>query len=202
MNKLRLLAAAVLVIAQLPLTALAGPLSGGISEVSTELLLTVTGGACTSCHNDSHPPPNRPPDAPRPIGNTYWELTRTQQIQTSHPGYHIGYSYRNNSAYPFEVTYSVSQRQAFSWSITAGVPSSVVSATLGRSYDTTTTRTIYGVVGPRMRLIHYVSHPTDRYQHTYTRFQDWSDGSREVIDTGSAASSRIYPDEFSVQLHF
>lgn len=202
MSKLRLLVAAALISAQLPLAALAGAAPAGISVAGTELLLSVSGGGCTSCHNDSHPPPNRPPEAPRPVGNTYWELTRTQKVNTSHPGYQIVYSYRNVTPHVRQVNFSMSERHAFNWSITAGVPSSVVTASLGRSYDTTTTRTVTGAVTPGMRYIHYLAHPTERYQHSFTRYQDWSDGSREVIDSGSAASTRVYPDEFSVEVRF
>src|SRR5690554_4530490 len=58
MKKIRFILAAVLVVAQVPFTALALPAaSSGPTLLSQEVLNSVTGGACTSCHTTPAPEP-------------------------------------------------------------------------------------------------------------------------------------------------
>ncbi len=194
MSKLRLIVAAILIISQLPLSAFAAPAATGIRVAAVEALHTVTGGACTTCTSDpAEPEPE--PQPPYRIGSTYWEHTGTQRISVTNPGRQVVYEYQNATNRNITVNYQVTTRQTFSWSIGGGIPRGIVTATIGSSYDNTTTRAATTVVPPRTWLIHFVAHPTTRYHYTFTRFQDWSDGSRQSLSSGLVTASKTHPSE-------
>ena len=57
MSKLRLVLAAVFVIAQFPFGVFAAAAPAGPVEVPTSLLATLTGGVCSNCSTDPDPDP-------------------------------------------------------------------------------------------------------------------------------------------------
>ncbi len=191
MKKIRFILAAVLVVAQLPFTASALPAaSSGPTLLSQEVLNSVTGGACTSCHTTPAPEPEEPRHPSR-IGNPYWEHTRTQQVGYSDPGGHLAFQYLNNTNSSVDKSFTATITDAFNWSVGGGVPGSVITASLGRSYSNTTSTTFNVRIPRRTNYKHYISHPTTRFHYTFTRYQDWSDGSRQALTSGVVPGSRV-----------
>lgn len=187
MKKLHLILATVLFLAQLPLAAFAAPAQNGPTLVPEEILHQISGGGCTSCHSAPEEPE---PEHPERLGRAYWEHTSTRRVGYSEPAAHVDYEFINSTSRAITRTFSITKVESFNWSIGAGVPNSVVSASLGRSFNNTFSDSVTVTIMPNVRYQHLTSYPTSRYHYTFTRYQDWTDGTREVLATGTAAGSR------------
>ncbi len=191
MKKLRLFLAFALVFGQLPLTASAAPAAAeGPVELTAQQQAGLYGGACTSCSSNPVVPAD-PPPPPRKVGSPYWELTSTRQISYSNPGGTLIQQHNNHSNQAVTISYSYTERNAYSWSGGAGIPGGILNASLGSSYDRSVTQTTSALVPARTVFKHFIAHPTTRYEHGFTRWQDWSDGSRQGVGSGSATSTLI-----------
>lgn len=191
MKKIRFILAAVLVLAQLPFTAFALPaVSSGPTALSAEVLNSVSGGACSSCHTTPAPEPEEPRHPSR-LGNPYWEHTRTRQVGYSDPGGQLAYHYVNSTYSAVTKSFNATVTEAFNWSVGGGVPGSVISASLDSSYSKSESTTFNVYIPSRTNYKYFISHPTTRYHYTFTRYQDWSDGSRQALTSGVVPGSRI-----------
>ena len=190
MKKLRFLLAAVLLLGQIPFAAFAAPANAaGPVALSQELQAAVTGGACSSCHNDPHPPP--PAEPPSRLGSPYWELTTSTQIaRTEAPGNAVLH-YNNYSGQSIHRTVTYTSRDIFSWQVGGGVPRGIITASLGASYENVKTESEQVTIPPRTSYKYYVGYTTTRSRNDFTRWQDWTDGSRQRVNSGSVPSSHI-----------
>src|SRR5690554_1337036 len=174
MKKLRFILAAALVTAQLPLAAFAAPaVSSGPVALTAEVLNSVSGGACTSCHSNPHPPSD--PEPASRLGSPYWEHTRTQQVSYTDPGGQLVYQHLNHTNAAVTKSFTTTVTEAFNWSASVGIPANIIRASLGASYTNTEATTFSVRIPARTNYKYYVSHPTTRYHFTFTRYQDWSD---------------------------
>jgi hypothetical protein len=170
-------------------------LAGGFGQdtfqpVSAAELLAVTGGICSTCDKDPPPGDDEPPPTKR--GSPYWELTRSSSGSTTNPGGNLVWQHRNTTSQAQNLFASYSERNALSWSASGGVPGGIVEASLGRQFDTTVTTSITMYVPAWHQMKLYVAYPVTRMSHTFTRYQDYSDNSREAVGSGSASSSVIH----------
>lgn len=194
MKSFRLFLAFLLVFVQLPAFSLAA-LSGGPAVVPDEVLHAVTGGVCTNC-----PPPDKGGSggggrSPVETGSPYWELTSTTRTSYTDPGGALVYQTQNQSRAPLNVEFTFTRRESYSWSGGGGVPGNILTASLGRAYDNTSQVRFSTSVPARSKLKFYTSNPTSRYSHSFTQYQDWSDGTRQALRSGSASSSQLSTKE-------
>lgn len=194
MSKLRLVLAAVFVIAQFPFGVFAAAAPAGPVEVPTSLLATLTGGVCSNCSTD----PDPDPEPPRRVGSAYWEHTDSRQVSFTRPGGQLVFQHNNRTHLNQRHTFQYTQRESFNWSVSGGIPANIVRGSIGRTYDNTSTVTAEVTVPARYSYKRYVTYPTTRYHYTFTRWQDWSDGSRERLSTGTVAASKVHTEETSI----
>ena len=199
MSFFRLFLATLLVFVQLPSLSLAAA-SDGPSVVPAETLHAVTGGVCTSCSSsDSKSSAGGGGGgggrSPEKQGQPYWELTSTRLLSHTDPGGSLVYQTQNRSSKPVNVEFTFTRREAFSWSGGGGVPANILTASFGRQYETTNRVNLSTSVPARSQLKFYTSNPTSRYSHSFSRYQDWTDGSRQLLSSGSATTSYLSTKE-------
>lgn len=192
-----LLTALVLVLSQLlwPVTvSAASALAPELVPLSQSDLAAITGGCFSNCDGDSDSGDGggggggRTPDE---VGSPYWEYTsRTLISRVRPPGdlvwHKINSTYRDLG--PFTVSYT--HREAFNWSVGGGIPSGVVRANLGSSYDRTRTETASYTIPPRTAYKLFVAYPTERWRYYYSKYQDYDDNSRDKVGSGSATTNK------------
>src|SRR5690606_12588453 len=157
-------------------TALAVSAAGpGLTPLSAEELATVTGGTCTTCQSS----PDPDPEPPRATGASYWEQTGSPRLLSrSNPTGQLIWMHSNhtNAAVSISAAYTVCR--ALSWNISGGINAGIARAKIGQEHDTSNTRTVS--IGDPARTIakRYVSYPVTRHEYNFTRWQDYTDGSR------------------------
>lgn len=191
MKKFRLLFAAILLLGQLPVAALAASVQpAGPTLLSAEIQQSVTGGVCSTCNDDPDPPGN-PPAPPSTVGSPYWEHTNTTRIaHTQTPG-NLVFHYNNHSTVPVTRTVSYTKREALSWQVGGGIPAGVIRAQIGATYENVTTESHAVVIPGRISYKVYIGYDTIRNHNRFTRWQDYSDGSRSAVGSGTVPSSHL-----------
>lgn len=191
MKKLSLLFAVILLLGQLPVSAFAASAQpAGPMPLSAELQESTTGGVCTTCNSNPKPPSN-PPPPPTTVGSPYWELTRSRQVShTQGPG-NLVFQYNNHGSSPITRTVSYTRREALSWQASGGVPAGIIRAQIGATYEHVSTESHSVVIPGRISYKVYVGYNTTRNHNEFTRWQDYSDGSRTAVRTGSVPSSHL-----------
>lgn len=199
MKTFNLFLAALVVFVQLPALSFAAAAPEGPAAVSPDVLHSVTGGVCTNC-----PPSNDTGAggggggggrAPTEKGSPYWELTSTRLTSQTNPGGTLVYQTQNRSNSKVAIQFTFTRRESYNWSGGAGIPGNVLTASLGKTYDNTSQVRLNTSLPAQSRLKFYTSHPTSRYSHSFTQYQDWSDGSRQALRSGSASSSQLSTNE-------
>lgn len=190
MKKLRFILAAALILGQLPMAAFAAPASsGGPVALSQVVQDSVTGGTCSTCNRNPDPKP--PAEPPVRIGSPYWEHTRTRQVSHTVPTGQLVFQHNNYGHVTVTRGFSWTEKDSMSWSAGGGIPGGVIQASIGRTYDNSRTESMNVTIPGGYSYKHYISYPTTRYHHDFTRYQDWSDGSRQSLNSSSVGSSRI-----------
>lgn len=184
-----MLIALLLLTAQLlwPLTVLARPdAAQALTPIDHSELLVVTGGCLSNCSGDDGSADEEDND-PTKTGSAYWEYAYRSLIsRPAVAGDLIWQRVNDTDGYwgPFEVSYV--HREKFNWSVNASVPSSTVQAQLGAAYEVARTLTEQFTIPPRTYYKFFVAYPYERWRYYYRKYQDYSDGSRKVVDSGDA----------------
>lgn len=190
-----LLVALLLLVSQLlwPLTSLAAPASdAALIPITGAELVTVLGGCWSDCDGDdggsSGSEEEEEEDAqPTKVGSPYWSYAYRTLIERPDVAGDLIWQRINSTDSPwgpFEVSYQY--REKFNWSVGASVPRSIVSAQLGSSYETSRTETVSFTIPAKTYYKFFVAYPYERWRYYYKEYQDYSDGTRAVLDTGSA----------------
>ena len=186
----KLLVALLLLAAQLiwPLVALAWPATvPAFAPIEGAELVTVLGGWCTSCDDDDSSDEEEEDSEPTATGSAYWEYAHRSLISRPDVAGDLIWHRVNSTDSPwgpFEVTYQ--HKEKFNWSVSASVPRSIVSAQLGGAYEVLRTLTEQFTIPARTYYKFFVAYPYERWRYYYKKYQDYSDGSRTVLDSGSA----------------
>lgn len=185
--------ALLLLVAQLiwPLAALARPAARpGLVPIAGAELLTVLGGCISNCDGDDDSSgSDEEQDDPDPtrVGYQYWEYDYRNLISRPDVAGDLVWHRINSSDSPwgpFEVSYQ--HRETFNWSVGASVPRSLVSAQLGSGYERVRTASVSFTIPAKTYYKLFVAYPYERWRYYYKEYQDYSDGSRKVVDSGSA----------------
>ena len=185
--------AMLLLVAELiwPLGALAAPaLQPELVPITGAELLSVLGGCWSNCDGeDDSSGSDEEEEDPEPtrVGSPYWSYAYRTLIERPQVAGDLVWHRLNSTDSPwgpFEVTYQ--HREKHNWSVGASVPRSIVSAQLGGEYETTRTASVSFTIPPMTYYKFFVAYPYERWRYYYKEYQDYSDGTRVVLDSGSA----------------
>lgn len=187
-----LLVATLLLLGQLvwPLYAVATSSQGAtfVPLTATELT-SITGGCISDCDGDSGGGGGGGGRTPDEVGSPYWEYSHRTLISRPDIPFDLIW-HRSNSTNreigPYTISYQV--RRQLHWSVGGSVPSGVVRADLGSSYDTSYTENVEFTLPPRSYLKYYIAYPYERWRYYYKKWQDYDDNSRDQIGSGTATT--------------
>lgn len=184
MRILQVLFATALLVGQLPLPALVLNAAAAPTTIGAAELNTVTGGVCNNCKPPM--PPGKPPvdETPYPT-DTYWEAVRSERLSVTTPGYQTVWSHVNAQNQPIQVQYTRQERESISWTVTGGLPANILSAQFGSQGETVTSSQLTVQIPARHRFTLLSRQPVERWRHSYTRWQEYSDGSRQSIGSST-----------------
>ena len=190
-----LLVAVLLLVSQLlwPLAAFASASAQPtFTPLSASELGSVLGGCWSNCDGDdggSSGSDEEEEDDPEPtkVGSPYWSYAYRSLIERPNVAGDLVWHRINSTDSPwgpFEVSYE--HREKYNWSVGASVPRSIVSAQLGGAYETLRTESVSFTIPARTYYKFFVAYPYERWRYYYKEYQDYSDGTRQVLDSGSA----------------
>jgi hypothetical protein len=150
-------------------------------------LVATTGGGCgSSCDDDGGDSggSGSDDDDPDPVGSAYW-VTTSQVRRSVDPGVAELIEHVNNyDDRPLDHEYSYRHRTIRSVDFSGGY-ARFFTLSIGGETDRTVTRTLSKTVDPWESLKIYTRLQTTRYTVYGTRYQDFDDGSREVVSRDS-----------------
>lgn len=161
----------------------------------TSETLTLYGGTCSTCGSggggDSRRDSDR--DEPSPRGSAYW-VTTDQVLSSLDRGVaDIVHQHNNWDDQPLIHTYEIERRVSRNVGFSGGY-AEYFRASIGGEIDQTTRQRMEKTLDPWEGLKVYRRQETRRYTVHGTRYQDYDDGSREVV----ARSSGPYTTSHSV----
>lgn len=176
-----LLAAALVGLAVLASFAAATSAPTADLQLSAAEEVAMFGGTCgSSCDSGG----SSSSDDPSPTGSAYW-VTTNQALRSYDPGVaELVYRYNNWSSTNLNHQFSVERRQARSVGFSGGF-ADYFRVSIGGEIDRTYRWTDSRVIGPYEGLKVYRRQETRRYDIYGTRYQDYDDGSREVVGRSS-----------------
>lgn len=149
-----------------------------------DLVATMGGGCGSSCDDDGGSGGSDEDDDPDPVGTAYW-VTTSKVRRSVDPGVAQLIEHVNNyDDRPLEHEYSYRHRTVRSVDFTGGY-ARFFTLSIGGETDRTVTRTLSKTIDPWEALKIYTRLQTTRYTVYGTRYQDFDDGSREVVSRDS-----------------
>lgn len=119
-------------------------------------------------------------DGSDPVGSAYWEQSGRTLLSRGHSGTNLGSKFNNYSDTSVTKTFSYTRRTVRSVEFSGGW-ASAFKAKIGGEIDQSTTDSVRYSIPPWHTGKLYYKHWTERYTVYGTRYQDYSDGSREVL---------------------
>lgn len=155
--------------------------------------LTLTGGSCSSCGQDDDK--NDDDDRVSKVGSPYWKTYKTSVIsRTSTPAKLVvkvnNYSPTMSITESYGYTYKSSLSVGFS-----GGYANYVKASVGGEYSQSRYEQTTIVVPPKTSAKAYIKYWTEQVMRYGQRLQDYSDGSRSVIETSSGPVKRTWTEK-------
>jgi hypothetical protein len=180
---LTLLGLTVVLLLALASSARAG--SAPDAPLGADELYAVYGATCGSqCDGGGDTGGSDDADDPEPTGTAYW-VTTSQVRRSVDPGVADLIEYVNNyDDQPLRHEYSYRHRTVRSVEFSGGY-ARFFTASIGGETDRTVTRTTSKTIDPWESLKVYSRLRTTRYTVYGTRYQDYDDGSREVVSRDS-----------------
>lgn len=162
------------------------------APIAPDELLAVQGAGCGSqCDDDADDSGGSDePDDPDPIGSSYWVTTSKVRRSVDRGVADLIEHVNNYDDQPLHHEYSYRHRTVRSVDFSGGY-ASFFSASIGGETDRTVTRTTSKTIDPWESLKVYSRLQTTRYEVYGTRYQDYDDGSRDIVsrDSGPYRSS-------------
>jgi len=174
------------------LTNLAASVDGAFVAVPQSVLDSLTGGCVSNCDGDDDDDGGSggdDPGYPSPVGSPYWEASGRRLI--SRPDVYGSLVWErinstNQEWGPFDVKYQF--KEEFNWSIGGSVPSSVVRGDLGSSRLINREESMRLYIPAKTKYKLYVAYPYERWEYSYSQYQDYDDGTRDRVGSGTATA--------------
>lgn len=137
--------------------------------------MSVSGGGClTGCEDEGS-------SSSGAVGSPYWQQTGRSLLSRGHSGAELGSKFNNYSDQTVTKTFSYTRRVVRSVEFSGGW-ADAFTVKIGGEIDESTTDSVRYDIPPWHTGKLYYKHWTERYQVYGTKYQDYSDGSREVLD--------------------
>lgn len=187
----RLVATLAVAAAVLAPSLIAGAAAGAdpapaLSPLSLHEQLAVHGGGCISGCDDGDDTGGGGSSGgstsdPSPVGSAYWEQTGQTLLSRGHSGAQLGSKFNNYSDQSVTKSFSYTRRTVRSVEFSGGW-ADAFTVKIGGELDESVTDSVTYSVPPWHTGKLYYKHWTERFTVYGTRYQDYSDGSREILD--------------------
>lgn len=164
-----------------------------LHQVSQHDQLTLAGGTCSSCDDDADEDDDDEPATK--VGRPYWTTYKSTVLSTTSTPARLVVKLNNYSpSSTLSESYSYTSKSSLDVGFSGGF-ANYVKAAIGGEYSQSKTVETRITVPPMTSIKVYVKYWTKRMKRYGRKFQDYSDGTRKVVDTSSGPVTRTWTEK-------